>query len=84
MLLHSENKKGGLDIAWDHPAPPFNSVCYLRVNLALANSEHLGAAYRACALRRRPAVFHGDALGPLNLPLGLALHTITLHSLPPS
>ena len=84
ILLPSENKKRGWTSQYrDHP-DPLNFAGYVRVNLALADSEHLGAAYRACALSCRPAVFHGYILGPLNLPLGLALHTVTLHSLPPS
>jgi len=81
-LVTFGEQKGGLDIPiLGLSSPPF--VGYVRVNLTLADSEHLGAAYRACALGCRPAVFHGYTLGPLNLPLGLALHTVTLHSLPP-
>ena len=49
------------------------------IDLSLADSEHLGAAYRTCPLRRRLAVLHGDSLGVLNLSLGATLDTITLH-----
>ena len=48
--------------------------------LALADTEHLGAACRAHALGRWPAVLHGNGLGILYLPLGAALDTIPLHS----
>ena len=48
-------------------------------NLALADFEHLCAAYGANALRCRPAILHRDCLGILHISLGPALHTIALH-----
>ena len=47
--------------------------------LALADLEHLCAALRAHALCRRPTILHGDLLGVLHLPLGAALHAISIH-----
>jgi hypothetical protein len=45
--------------------------------------EHFGAANRAGALGRRLSVLHGNALGILDLSLGSALNTISLHRSPP-
>ena len=50
--------------------------------LALSNSKHLGATYRANALCRRFLVFHGYRPGILHLPFSTALHTIGLHDTP--
>ncbi len=55
------------------------SVHYVRVSLALADSEHFRATGRANSLSRRFAVLHGYGLGILHLSLGTALHTIRFH-----
>ncbi len=44
-----------------------------------SDSEHLGAADRACALCRRLAILHGDGLRILHFSLCSAFHTICLH-----
>ena len=49
------------------------------LQLALPDFKHLSPTYRACALSRRPAVFHGYSPGILHFPLGATLHTISLH-----
>ena len=54
---------------------------YIGVDLALADSEHFGAAYRTRALGRWPAILHDYRPGVFNLPFGLAFHTITLHAI---
>jgi hypothetical protein len=50
--------------------------------LALSNSKHLGATYRANALCRRFLVLHGYRPGILHLPFGTAFDTIGLHNTP--
>ena len=72
-------QKGGLDIPiWGVSSPPkFYWLC--QINLALADSEHLGAAHRAYALGRWPAVFHGYTLSVLHFPLSATFYTISLH-----
>ena len=52
---------------------------YVRVQLALADSEHFRATGRAYALSRRLAILHCYGLGILHLFLGATLHTICLH-----
>jgi hypothetical protein len=47
--------------------------------LFLADSEHLGAAGRANALRSRLAVLHGDGFGTAHIFLGAAFNAIGLH-----
>jgi hypothetical protein len=47
--------------------------------LALAYLEHLGAAYGADPLRRRPAIFHRYPFGIIHLSFGTAFHTVALH-----
>ena len=47
--------------------------------LALADSEHLGAAGRANPLRRWLAVLHGDGFGAAHLLLAAAFYAISLH-----
>ena len=44
-----------------------------------ADAEHLGGADRAGALGRRLAILHFNGLGSLDLSLGTALNTISLH-----
>jgi len=51
--------------------------------LALTYLKHLGTAHRTFALGRRSAIFHCYSPGVLHFPLSPALHTITLHFLPP-
>jgi len=62
---------------------PFN-YGYIRIDLALANSEHLGSAHWTFALSRRFAILHGYTLCILHLPLSAALYTVSLHLSPPS
>lgn len=66
---------------WTNPIPGISSpsVGYVRVDLAFADSEHLGAAHWAFALGRRLAVFHGYGLGVLYLSFSAALYAISLH-----
>ena len=54
-------------------------MCYLGVDLALADSEHLRATGRAYALGCRSAILHGDAFGIFHFLLGMTLHAISLH-----
>ena len=59
-------------------------LCFIKqwpINLGFTDSEHLGAAYRACALGRWFAILHGYDLSILHFPLSAAFHTITLHNL---
>jgi len=63
---------------------PFNSVGYFRINLGLADSEHLGATGGADALGRWLSILHGNAFGGLHLLLGAAFDTISLHIQPSS
>lgn len=51
----------------------------LMVDLALTDSEHLGAAYRADTLGCRLTILHRDTAGVPHLPLGTTLDTIRLH-----
>ena len=59
--------------------PLCNSASYVRVYLALADSEHLGATYRTGALSRRSTILHGNTLGIFHLPLSATFHTVCLH-----
>ena len=84
-LLQSEivipNKKAGY--LWKTPSFFFrnNPGTYVTA-LTLPYSEHLGATYRANALRCRFFVFHGYRPGILHLPFSTAFHTIRLHNTP--
>ena len=60
-------------------SPLSNSNGYIRVALALTNSEHLGATYRTCTLICWFAVFHSYGLGILHFPFCTALYTICFH-----
>ncbi len=51
------------------------------MSLGFADSEDLRSANGASALGRGTAILHGDVLGTLDLSLGPALHTISLHLL---
>jgi hypothetical protein len=72
ILLPSEKK----EVA-GHPdtgkTQPLLSNGYVSKDLALADSEHLGAAYRTCAISRQSTILHGYTLGILHLPLRVAL-----------
>ena len=59
--------------------PLSDSAGYVRVYLALADSEHFRATGRAYALSCRLAVLHRDAFGIFHFLLGTALHAICLH-----
>ena len=48
--------------------------------LALADSEHLGAAGWAVALSRRLAILHGDGFRIFDFFLGAAFDAICLHT----
>ena len=80
MLLHSENKKGAGRPDTGKTHPPF-STDYVRVYLALADSEHFRATGRAYTLGCWLAVFHGDAFGVFHFLLGTAFHAVCLHLL---
>ncbi len=54
MLLHSENKKRGWTSRYRGNPAPSNSNGYVRVDLTLTNSEHLGATRWAYALNNLP------------------------------
>ena len=54
-----------------------------KLKLLFTDPEHLGAANRARALGCRLTILHGNALGVLDLSLGSALNTISLHREPP-
>ena len=69
----------GLDIPIPGISSPSELLGYVRVDLALAESEHFRATGRAHALGRRLAIFHCYGLGVFNLPLGTAFDTIGLH-----
>lgn len=72
-LLESGQKAGG-----------FTQPSYvLEARLLFTDPEHLGAANRAGALGRRLTILHGNAPGVLDLSLGPALNTISLHRSPP-
>jgi len=60
-------------------SPLSNSKHYIRIALALTNSEHLRTAGRAYALSCRFSILHGYCLSILHFPLSTALHTIRLH-----
>jgi hypothetical protein len=47
--------------------------------LALADSEHLGAAFWANTLCCGLAVLHFDGFGIAHFSLGAAFHTVSLH-----
>jgi hypothetical protein len=47
--------------------------------LALANTEHFGAASGADTLSRGLAILHGNTLSVLHFFLGAALYTVSLH-----
>jgi len=79
MLLHSENKKGAGRPDTGKTHPPF-STDYVRVYLALADSEHFRATGWAYTLSCRLAILHGYRLSILHFLLSAALHTIRLHS----
>ena len=83
MLLPSEDKRRGW--AFRYRETPALSILLMAIqqNLALTDSEHLGAAGRTDPLRRWLAVLHGYGLGVLHLPLGATFHTISFHSSPP-
>ena len=49
----------------------------------LPDPEYCGSANRACALGGRSAIFQRNLLSVLNIPLGPALETISLHLTPP-
>ena len=44
--------------------------------LRFADSEHLGAAHRTCALGCRPSIFHGYLFGILHFPLDPTFDTV--------
>ena len=69
----------GVDIPIPGISSPLNSIVYAIADLGLADSEHLGATGRACALGGRLAVLHGNAFSVFHFFLGLALYTISLH-----
>ena len=71
-------KKGWTSRYRENPAL-WNDVSYVRVSLALADSEHFRATGRAYALSCRPPVFHGYTLGVPHFPLSTALNAISLH-----
>ncbi len=54
---------------------------YASKDLALANTEHLGATRGADALGCRFSVLHGYGLVVLHLPFSTALHTIGFHTI---
>ncbi len=55
------------------------SYGYAGIDLALTDSEHLGATYRTCALSRWSTVLHGYRLWIFDLFLRPALNTICLY-----
>ena len=62
ISLHLENKKRGWTSLYRENPTPSNSNGYVRVDLALTNSEHLGATRWAYALSCRLAILHGYRL----------------------
>jgi len=52
--------------------------------LALSNPEHLCPTLGTYTLGCRPPVLHGNRLGILHFPFGMALHAVCLHLPPPS
>jgi len=79
ISLPSENKKEELYIPVLGKSSPLSSAGYVRVYLALADSEHLGPACGACPLGCRLTIFHCYGLRIFHLLFGTALHAISLH-----
>jgi hypothetical protein len=75
-----EDKKKELDISYlEISSPNYLKSFWCLPALALADSEHLGAAGRTYPLRRWLAVLHNDGFSVAHLPLGAALYAIGLH-----
>lgn len=70
-------KNKGLDFGYRNPALPGMLIPTLA--LSLANSEHLGAAYRAHTLGCGLTILHDDASSVPHLSLCPTLHAVSLH-----
>jgi len=53
----------------------------INVNLAFANTEHLGTTHRTGALSGRLTILHCYGFGIFDFPLGTAFHTIRFQNL---
>jgi len=79
-FVTSREKRGLDNLVPRYPAPSVTES-YDSKDLALSDSEHLGATRRTNTLSCRFAILHGYSFGVFHFFLGSAFYTICLHSL---